>query len=562
MFNSRLFLGAVVIINVISAVFFISNSFNYKDQSRGECAAEQVRYSSSPENEAIIPKTELEEAEETLLSCKAFFSNFSEAFDVRLSKRTGIALNEFVVLDIVPLLPHCTTQYREYLEEIAENKTLTDPTFHVRFQHSYQIIDSPTKLFSNGSYQTAVQLQQHGIYRVWIGFGLTPLTKQTAYQSVVMSKILHELEIETDSTPLITEREDFEREYGDKSWLTNPRIYVAVPSLRERDLVPTMDNMYKQAYNQHRLWFGVVEQNKQGDDASTFTANSYPYRDRRVRLYQTDYTNARGLTMARWWGRDLWQGEEYILHVDPHMRWDYGWDVLLLRELFLTKRPHRSVVGTYPNALGMEEAFVNVTTADGSVIEQHVIIYQPGRGMESSGANCVGVDPQFLGVPRWQSTMHREKIEAPELGSIWAGGYNFAHSDWYRLVPYHNNTPELFFGEEFFMSVRLMSFGFDIYSPTQNLVDHLYMRVEKGGIVRWGPNDDAKKSLKLVVDIMKGNVKDENFGMGKVRTWDEIQYYFGVDLNAMNATRNLKPWTKPENWTIPHDEFYHDNFKF
>jgi len=67
-------------------------------------------------------------------------------------------------------------------------------------------------------------------------------------------------------------------------------------------------------------------------------------------------------------------------------------------------------------------------------------------------------------------------LKTPRFAPFVAAGYLVAHSDMLREVPFDPFLPYIFIGEEILLSARLWTSGYDIFSPTQNLLGHLYVR--------------------------------------------------------------------------------------
>lgn len=73
----------------------------------------------------------------------------------------------------------------------------------------------------------------------------------------------------------------------------------------------------------------------------------------------------------------------------------------------------------------------------------------------------------------------KEKKEAPRFAPFTAAGYFVAHSSFLREVPFDPFLPWIFMGEEIIMSTRLWTSGYDIFSPAQSVVGHIYVRRHK-----------------------------------------------------------------------------------
>lgn len=61
---------------------------------------------------------------------------------------------------------------------------------------------------------------------------------------------------------------------------------------------------------------------------------------------------------------------------------------------------------------------------------------------------------------------------APFIGA----GFFFAHSSFLADVPFDPYVPWVFMGEEILESLRMWTWGYDIYSPTRNVLSHFYVR--------------------------------------------------------------------------------------
>lgn len=94
-------------------------------------------------------------------------------------------------------------------------------------------------------------------------------------------------------------------------------FFVCIYSYRDLELDNTIKDLYAKADNPKEIFCGVIN------------ADDKPYKSRRknVRIKNVDYTQYHGcgkgcheiLT-------ELYQGEDYIVKIDPHMRFCKGWD--------------------------------------------------------------------------------------------------------------------------------------------------------------------------------------------------------------------------------------------
>jgi hypothetical protein len=123
-------------------------------------------------------------------------------------------------------------------------------------------------------------------------------------------------------------------------------------------------------------------------------------------------------------------------------------------------------------------------------------------------------------------------------------------------VPFDPSLPYLFVGEEILHSIRIYTNGYNIYTPTENIVYHEYTRAGKDKI--WTDNpyysdipafEKAKMYIKLnenkdfnLPDELKNNM--DKYGLGKARTLED--YYNFAGINVANKTIN-KNFCRPGN---------------
>lgn len=64
----------------------------------------------------------------------------------------------------------------------------------------------------------------------------------------------------------------------------------------------------------------------------------------------------------------------------------------------------------------------------------------------------------------------------PKYAPFVAAGFFFAPANFLYEVPFDPFLPWIFMGEEISMSARLWTSGYDIFSPTINVLNHYYVR--------------------------------------------------------------------------------------
>src|SRR5690606_11344530 len=83
--------------------------------------------------------------------------------------------------------------------------------------------------------------------------------------------------------------------------------------------------------NPERVFFGICWQYDPQDDAKCFVEPA-PRPDQ-VRINPYHWRDSKGVCWARHQAQQLWNGEDYVLMIDSHMRFVQGWDEKMIVEL-------------------------------------------------------------------------------------------------------------------------------------------------------------------------------------------------------------------------------------
>lgn len=250
--------------------------------------------------------------------------------------------------------------------------------------------------------------------------------------------------------------------------MTRPRIFVHIPSYRDRECQWTIRDMFAKAAHPDRVFAGICWQTKPEEDADCFRVETRPDQ---VRTRHFHIDEAEGLGWARRHAVSLWQGEEYSLQIDSHMRFAPGWDETMLEMLAACGAPD-PVLTVYPPG------------------------YTPPDQLDPAPQQCVQFVNRFLpnGIPEFGARRLAEDqlSDRPLPTAACAGGFIFGSSRLLRDVPF---DPEIYFtGEEPSLAVRMWTHGFDLFSPHKAVIYHYYRRED--GSRHW---DDAKNdSARLI----------------------------------------------------------------
>lgn len=274
---------------------------------------------------------------------------------------------------------------------------------------------------------------------------------------------------------------DFENKYRQYVPREDGSIYVALGTYRDPFCPMTIKSLYSQAKHPEKLHVGLFQQNcfekvcRTGVLAGGKVENAGPDVDcyidfckspegiqsnacntGQVRLFNVNESESLGPYMARYLGSKFYMGEQYYLQIDSHSQFTENWDTKLIK--MVEDAPARKpVISTYPPDSQMKwKDTVGWRMCDStfatSSIEHHIVRLSP------SG-------PHEYSIPK-----------VPKYAPFVAAGFFFGPASLLQDVPFDPFLPWIFMGEEISMSARLWTAGYDIFSPTMNVLNHYYVR--------------------------------------------------------------------------------------
>jgi hypothetical protein len=294
------------------------------------------------------------------------------------------------------------------------------------------------------------------------------------------------------------------------------RIFVSIASYRDPELQWTIKSAITNANNPDNLYFGVVHQ---GVDSELFDIQEI----KNISITKMHPKEARGAGYARAKAMELYSGQEYFLQIDSHTRFVPGWDSISIDQLNRAK-----------NISGHSRVMLSYFPAP----------FEPER---DGGMYLITNNPKVKPYPtrqkislnkRKQWTAERFEFnnklkEDPELSETVLGGFMFSDGSIVTEVPYDSEIS--FFGEEICFAMRSWTRGWDIYSPSKNIVYHFYSR---GGYSKiWKDRNLRGISWKELEEISYKKQKrvlcgEESgiFGAGDVRTLEQYEMFTNTNF--------------------------------
>jgi len=288
--------------------------------------------------------------------------------------------------------------------------------------------------------------------------------------------------------------------------------------------------MYEQAKYPQRVFVGVCQQNKEGDDDCLSKCREWA---KNVRVARLKHTDAKGPTYARYVCATLYKGEDFFFQIDSHTKFVSDWDARLIRMIEQIEQSglsHRPIISHYPRTY--EEA--DSVKAGDTHVPLMCRAFWNSRGMLS-----------------FQGAETSDTENEPRRHYYLAGGMLFARGAFLHDVPYDPLLPYLFVGEEILHSARAYTAGYDVFNPTENIVFHFYTREKENKI--WTDNPtysdmDAFNKAKFYLGLDGVKAEDlsaelrtdlELYGMGTRRTLAAFYADAGIDVVKKRVYSNF-----------------------
>ena len=295
------------------------------------------------------------------------------------------------------------------------------------------------------------------------------------------------------------------------------RIFVQIASYRDPELQSTLEDLFVKAADPNRIFVGLCLQwIPELDQACTFNAS----RNDQVRCIRIQARESLGVCWARHLTQKVWEGEEFTLQIDSHMRFEEHWDEKMISALRVCPSK-KAVLSTYPAHYD----------PPGNLMRGYISSIIPSHFDEWNTLCLKSAEILLEKAP-----------SSPIPGTFCGTCFIFGPSDIISEVPYDPHV--YFFGEEVSMSVRLWTKGWDIFHPNIPLVYHNWKREYRPAHWEDVPRAEildrkSRKRVNHLLGIETGDTDSlvdlERYGLGTIRTLEEYQEFSGIDF----AVRSL-----------------------
>lgn len=316
-------------------------------------------------------------------------------------------------------------------------------------------------------------------------------------------------------------------------------IFINLAHLKdEKRCADTIARIFSKAKDPKRVFIGLVEHNentKMMNCLATFCINAgagndvknhpavCPHYDQ-IQTLSVFSKGAKGPTVSRALGRKLLGNQEFCMQIDSHSSFIPNWDEVAIQEWA---------------SINNEYAVLSNRPADSAEMAE----YGPGGSKEKVVNRFCNVELNSARLPMFSAPTQARNLNKPLIMKGWSAAFSFAKCHLEESTPYDFFLPQIFQGEEFPRFARMWTRGYDVYTPTRNIVFHDYtptnVKWPDSGIQRKWAQERIRTLLQMptpnfeVTERMYSNLN--LYGLGARRSFADFMSFVGYDLKTKVA---------------------------
>ena len=276
-------------------------------------------------------------------------------------------------------------------------------------------------------------------------------------------------------------------------------VFVAIAALSDPDVVETIESIRHAPGRSIRVAVFL-----QDDDAKTIRALR-EIDD--IDLVHVPTRTARGVGFARAIAASMYENEPWYYQCDSHACFHDNWaeDLIAMAD----RLDEKAIISTYPRS---RECY---KPTEITLIEPFLI------GDAGLMGRC-----QDYPASMFDGTCQKARLVG--------GGHFFAPGDFVADIPYDPHM--LFAGEEFSVTIRAWTNGYNLYHPNSTVTYHLYDLEGRRKFIwdyykQFGERDVFTKR-RVATLLGKDSIDMGVYGLGTARTYASYEEYAGCDMLA------------------------------
>lgn len=310
-------------------------------------------------------------------------------------------------------------------------------------------------------------------------------------------------------------------------------ILVEIPSYCDPELKNTIEAALRMAVNPERIHFSVCLQD---DDPDIF---EYLQNLSNCSVEHFAQDDSPGICAARWHCQQLYDGEDFVFHIDSHMRFARYWDIAIIDQWYKCN-DKKAILSSWGVDLRKEDLALPVDSdMFNYLVPVHAGLLSGRQFVEGPGV----IMPSFYVSGRWDPRFVYGNCFydfKPRPGAFICGHYVFGSGEIDTDVPIDRYMA----GDELAVVVRYYTHGYNIYHPGAAFVYHLWQkesvydeRIMKADGEQTRRNRQIGRLEQLLKLAEHSDVDLSGFELGTERTLQDYEAYCGLTFKRAEIAR-------------------------
>ncbi len=320
--------------------------------------------------------------------------------------------------------------------------------------------------------------------------------------------------------------------------MSKKTIFIALAAYCEPELDLTIQDCLTKAAHPERLRFGICLQfDPEGVPEIQENCIDHFLDDYRFQVLKFDYRDSKGGCWARNLVQGLYAQEDFTLQVDAHTRFIEHWDLILIE--MLKKFPgSKPLITNFPPLYFIREGKEIFQALDWDAYINTTFVQSWEKGGWINHPTKAIADNAF----------------SPRYTRFLSGAFVFTTGEWNHVV--RQDPEHYFWGEEFALTLRSYTHGYDLFTPDKVVVWHRCHPEPNrkhfsdfGKVVRKKHNDVAFSRLRT---LLAGD-PDKQLGpysLGNERNLEDFYIFSGLNCKTYEAHPDAYAGVPPNPTTL------------
>jgi hypothetical protein len=298
-------------------------------------------------------------------------------------------------------------------------------------------------------------------------------------------------------------------------------IFVAIACYLDYEIKHTILDCINKAKHPENLRFGVClqydENEKTNEHVLDFLESKLP-----IKVLKYPYTESQGGCWARNLAQSLYNGETYHLQVDSHTRFIQNWDEIVVNDYTeLKKTVDKPLISFLPPSYSrMDDKGVDFDFKHINDDELDIINIPKAKF----------VTTEYW--PHYSGYGDERHIDFKCTNAIILyGGFVFSEGQW--IIDIEQDPEHYYTGEEFALSIRSYTHGYDIYTPHQIIAWHRAHPATPKKHYNNNPEEIANAKHRHAIERLRMLIEGGDlgkYGPGNVRTIEQYGEFANIDF--------------------------------